>query len=387
MPAFVATYYDVLDNLKWFAQANGAVGQEVLRRAIQMAYREIITARDWQCLVRNGRIHLNAAQTTGTIAYTHSTRQVTLTGATFPSWSVNGSLRIGDTVSDITSQQSDTVVTLDATLNPGADVDDGTSYTLYRRYYVLPSDFVSMSETLSQTDRVIGRYITPAEMFSLDRYNDTTGSVQWYTIAQAPDIYGRMALFVHPASDADETLDFAYKAQPRTIRYTGMDSADKAGTITATAGSATIAGSGTSFASAHVGSIFRIGTASDGPTGIEGINPYAEQRVVAAVSNATSLTLDAAVAASHSAVKYCITDPIDLDVSLYDAFLRCCEKNIALSRDYKNRGAVYAAYNDALFQAKCADGRVTHTGRVGGRVEQARNFRDYGVDPVGTTVD
>jgi hypothetical protein len=387
--AFVATYFDALDNLSWFCQAQGTgAGQEVLRRAVRMAYREIVAARDWQCMVRNGRISIHAAQTTGTIAYNNTTRQATLTGATFPLWCINGSLRIGDVVSDIESQQNDTVVTLDATLNPGEDVAAGTSYTLYQRYYLLPSNFVAMAGTMAEQSWLIGQYITPAQMFSLDRYEDTTGSIQWYTIAQAQDLYGSMALYVHPASDADETLDVAYKSRPRDIRYTGMDTADKAGTISATSGTATITGVGTSFSSAHIGSILRIGTTSADPTGIEGKTPYVEQRTITAVASATSCTLDANVSASYSGVKYNISDPIDLDVSLYDAFLRACENQIALSRDFKNRVAVYAAYQASLFQAKCADGRSIGRSIVGGGggTQRAR-FRDYGLDLVGDTVE
>lgn len=389
---FIATLADVIDGMQDFLAGSGtAAHQQVIRRAIQTAYREIVSARDWKCMIRNGRVPLLAAQTTGTVGYDHADgayeRQVTLVGATWPTWAQDASIRIDDIVCDVEARKSDTVITLDSTMNPGADVAAGTSYTMYPRWYTLPAGFVSLANPTTQGVWTTLREISPAEIFARDREDSTPGEIRWYAIAPAQDLYGSMALYLNPPSNASEPLDFAYKARPRDIRYSGWEANDYAGTISINAGSTTVTGLGTAFAAAHVGSIIRLSSNSTKPTGFEGNNPYVEQRSIAAWTDATHITLDAAVTTTRSAVKYVIADPIDLDVSLYDAFLRCCEKHLAISRDMKNRAAILLAAEDALFRAKGADGRTTGRKIVGGGGGTPLRARDLGIDLVGETVE
>ncbi len=379
----IFTFSDVVEASQDYLQGQTLAGaasagaQQVIRHAIRSAYREIVSARDWKCMIRSGRIQLHAPYTTGTIAYDNATRTVTLTGGTWPSWTVDAAIRFDDVVSDVESVSGATLI-LDATMNPGQDVAAGTTYSLYPRWYCLPAGFVSLAQPMETTLWRFAEEITLSEMFARDRFDSSSGDIRYYAIGPAQDLYGSMALYVHPASDADETIDFAYKTRPRDIRYTGMDAADMAGTIAATSGSAAIVGTSTSFASGHVGSIVRISSSATKPTGIEGANPWVEQRSVAAVTDATHLTLDAAVTANRSGVKYVISDPIDLDVSLYDAFLRCCEKHLAINRASKNAGGAIKIYEEALFAAKCADGRTTQRVIAGARESRPIRLRDYG---------
>ena len=387
MPApQLITYSDAVESMQDFLQGmNVAAHQQVIRRAIQVAYREIVTARDWRCMIRNGRVQLQAPQSTGTIAYDNDTRTLTLSGATLPSWAINGAVCINNVLSDIESVESSTSCTLDATLNPGKDIDTGTSYTLFPRWYILPSDFVSLAGTLNEQIWAAGQYISPAELFTMQRNDQSFGVPRWYTVAQAPDLYGSMALFIHPASDVTETLDFPYVSRPRNLRYSGQDAIDSAGTITVTAGTATVTGDSTQFTADHVGSIIRISGNATKPTGVIGGNPYVEERAIAAYTSATEITLDAAVAASRDAVKYVISDPIDLDISLQDAFMRCAEKQLAISRNLESRNQIILAAEAALFQAKCADGRSIQRGRVGGGPPQRLRLRDVGY--IGDTIE
>ena len=242
-------------------------------------------------------------------------------------------------------------------MNPGADVAS-SSITIYPRWYILPADFMSMHAPATETSWSFGEYRPPSEILGLDRWNDTTGTLRYYTIQEAPDLYGSMALFPWPPADEDATNDFIYKRRPRTLRYTGHDASDYAGTITVTAGSDTVAGSGTSFSSDHVGSILRISSSSSRPTGIEGDNPYVEERSIKAVASATSLTLDAAVTTSRSSVKYVITDPVDIGQVAHNAFLRLVEKHLAILRNLKDRTSIELLAERELQAAKGADSRV-----------------------------
>jgi hypothetical protein len=125
-------------------------------------------------------------------------------------------------------------------------------------------------------------------------------------------------------------------------------------------------GVGTAFTADHVGSILRIGTSTTArPTGLEGASPFAEEFRIIAVADTTHCTLDSTVATSRTGVKCVISDPVDLDISLFDAFVRCCEKQVAVPRDIKGKGDIIGAYDDALFAAKCADSRVSEPAVAG----------------------
>uniref|UniRef100_A0A6H1ZUT6 Uncharacterized protein n=1 Tax=viral metagenome TaxID=1070528 RepID=A0A6H1ZUT6_9ZZZZ len=385
--AEVFTYGDAIAALNDFTQGH-AVGipTSALRRNILSAYREIATAHDWSFLISpSGRVQLVAPQTTGTVVFDLTggatcERQLTLTGATFPTDAADYSIRFDGIVCDIERYYSSTVVSLDAILSPGADVAS-TTYSLWPRYYQLPSDFISMPETEDESlDWGLGRYISPSEMHQRTRYETDTGDVAYYTIGPAPDLHGVMALYVHPPSDATETLDFSYKRKSRQIRYTGTDTNDKAGTVTMTANSTAVTGSSTAFTSLHVGSVIRTAGNSDLPTGIEGTNSWVEQRSIIEVADATHLTLDAYPTSAHSAVKYCISDPIDLEASAYEAFVWLAKKHLATERKLADLRDIERAYETALMRAKSGDSRTRHRRVCGPGTPRYRRLRDICVN-------
>jgi hypothetical protein len=365
---YVFTFADALDSLEYFARGSGIGADQTLRRqAIHAAYREITQARDWTFLQANARIELQAAYTTGTVEYDETggtnERQVTLTSGTWPSWAEDASIRFAspDIVCDVEERKSDTVLTLDATMAPIADISSGASYKLYPRWYRLPNDFLSMARPMGEDDWFIGEEVSKERIEQLNRYEDDEGAIQFYAVGAPLDLHGAMALYIHPRADANETLDIPINRRPRDLRYSGHDSADSDGTISVTAGSASVTGTSTAFDSAMVGSILRIGTDTTyKPTGLDGQYQYGEQRVIHTRTSATAITLDAAVSTTRSSVKYRISDPIDLDVSVYDAFLRCCEKHLARALRAKDYRTVEKAYEEALFNAKQGDHRTTN---------------------------
>lgn len=375
-PTELFTYGDVIAAMDDFMQGH-SVGHppSSLRRNIQAALREFSGLHDWSFLLAPGRVQLTAPQTTGMVVFLLNTgtyeRELTLTGATWPANAQDYSVRFDDIVCDIAERKSDTVVTLDSTMAPGADVAS-TTYSAWPRWYLLPPDFVSMTSTQEETSSwQLGQYVSPAEMFALTRYEDTSGDIEYYTVAATPDLFGRMALFVHPASDATETLDFLFKRRPRSLRYTGKDANDKVGTITMTSESTALTGTSTVFTSTHVGSVIRTAGNSSLPTGMEGSNPWVEQRSIVAVTDATTATLDAAPTATHTDSNYCISDPIDIEVAAYEAFLWCVKRHLATERRFKDLTAIQRTCEDAIVRARASDSRTRHR-RVAGPSSQRR---------------
>lgn len=358
----VFTFADVLDTLDYFSRSMGVGADLTLRRqVVRAAYREVAGARDWTFLRSNARITLRGAQTEGTISYSQANRQVTLTGATWPSWAEDASLRFGDPdlVCDIEEVLSSTVATLDAVMAPVDDIASST-YTLYPRWYRLPRDFAGMAEPMNEESWVLGRQVSKTAIEQLNRYEARTGStIEYYAFGAPLDLYGERAIYVHPPSDTTKTLDIPYLRRPRDLVISGYDSArDTAGTISVAAGSDAVTGTDTAFDSGMVNSILRIGQSSTYPPGgLESSYPYAEQRVIKSVTDATNLVLDAGVSATHTGVKYRISDPVDLDVILWDTLLRAAEMHLARVLRAKAYSATAAEYQRALHKAREADCR------------------------------
>jgi len=359
----VFTFADALDALQDFATGRASVSAAIQRRCVRAAYRKVLTAHDWSFLKVKGGLRVYAPQTDGTIAFDLTggvyERQVTLTDATWPAWIEDAALRIGDVVCDVEEYKSATVVTLDAALNPGADVAAGTSYSAYPRWYALPNDFGQMIAVIGEPTWGTIQPVPYSDPIALDQYGVGTGGTCRYAIGAAPDRYGQMAIFAQPPFDANGVLNFVYRKKARDLRYSGYNSGEYAGTVSVTAGLPTVTGVATTFESGMVGSIFRISATASRPTGLEGINAWAEQRVVAAVAiGGLSLTLDANIATTRAAKGYVISDPIELEGAVWEAFLRACEEQYAAHRGVKDLPAIAALAEEALRRAKAADCRV-----------------------------
>ncbi|HDZ21604.1 hypothetical protein LCGC14_1147520 [marine sediment metagenome] len=394
MPApQLLTYRDAISAANDFVGGlSTGVAQGDIRRAIHVAYREIGDAFSWSFLKKQGRVPLQALESTGTVAYDHTggsnERQLTLTpvaSEVWPSWAVDATVRVGSVPCRVESRISDTVLTLDVNLNPGADVAASTAFQIYPACYTLPHDFESLVQPWGEDTWRFGQQVSRDEILALDRFRETTGGIRCFAVGEVADLQGSLGLYIHPASDATETLDFLYRRRARQLRYSGHDAAETDGTITVNVDSTAVVGVGTAFDAKMVGSTLRVGTGGTNvPTGLDGLYPYDDERIIAGHTDATNVTLDTAITTARSGVKYCISDAIDLHAAAHNAFLACVTKHLAVSRNMKHKAEMIALYDDALMQARGADHRVTQR-RVAGRPTVRRvRLADY---PMGTDVE
>jgi hypothetical protein len=383
---FVVTYDDVLERLRLFVSARGqSVEQGALRYAAQSSLRQIVSTRDWQSLMRLWRVQLVATQTAGTVTYRASggtyPRQLTLSGATWPSWAQDATIRIGDVLVDIDTVYSSTVATCREPRVPVADISTASAYTLGRGWYALDPKFIAMWDPSEASGLFCGQYIPFSEYAKLDLRHPYSGNVRYWTVGPAPNQLGTMALYVYPWSQTAESYDMVVKLRPRDMRVAGSEAWARQGTVSVASGEAAVTGTGTAFRSSMVGSIIRF--SYDGtslPTGIDGVNPYAEQRVIIAVDGTSALTLDGPVGQTFSGVKYVVSDPLDIDISMYDAYLRLAERNLASGA--KDFAAIEKAYRDALFLAKTADGRTRAMAIAGEAVASEYRLSDSTDRPI-----
>ncbi len=326
------TYFDLVESL--IVSSYGGpqdAEQRDIRSAIHKAYNELTTIRDWGYYSVHGRIVTNPAYTTGTIGITSGA--VTLTGGSFATAGVTAAnakhwtIRAGDRSYPLADYSSATAVTLESAFS-GIDVSPGSSYTLFRTIYPLPSDFKNMDEPSDEFNWWSGLYVTPDEAMKIERVSNSSGEPYHWTLIKDPH-GASWAIKLVGWPTAKETIDFTYRRTARPIRYSGHEAALRQGTISAS--TTAVTGTGTAFHSGLVGSILRTGDAGNFPGPIESITPwYSESRIRAVTSN-TALATDSNVN-TGSGTKYLITDPIDVAPHMQSALESCCDYWLARTR-------------------------------------------------------
>lgn len=380
------TARDVVDNLMDFLDAV-ASGNSVrqCRESAQEGLRDLGNAAEWSYYKRLGRVDTSAYYATGTVAfdYTGGTyeRMLTLSSGTWPTWAAKGVVIISGVPYQVDEYKTSTIVTLTAATNPGQDVAAGTSYAIYRDHFDLPTDFKAMLDPVVVTNNRGVDYLPPDEFFYYQsRHISSAGQPRFYTITGDPDNLGPMVLYLHPYPDSTVYhVDFAYHARPRAISV--FDYHD--GAVTTSSGSATLTGVGTAWTSRMDGSVIRISDVTNKlPTGLEGDYPYIQESRILQVVSATSLRMSAAAAATYTAVKHLVADPIDVeDGVMMNAYLRACERALAVKRRLSRKDEVNAEYINAVQFALSADRRALHT-KVVGRGGHSYSIKDM---PLSTT--
>lgn len=364
MPSVIemTTYQDLVDHLIDYQRDNTrGDAQRDARRAVQSAWRTLPNAHRWSYYDRSGRFVTNAPYTTGTIEFDltggSSERLLTLSDGTWPSWSSLGVIVIGDNTYGVARRLDSTTLQLEQDKAPSADVAASTSYTLYRDTYPTPPDLRAVDDMCTTNSWRRTNFIHSREWNIAHRYNPTSSNTpQFYTIFGSPEYMGSMAFGLYPYPDSAINMDFMYKGGARNL----INEQISDGTIVTASSSLTVTGTDTVFNADHIGAVLRVSAnTNEIPTGRFGANPFDQERVIVAVDSTTSCTVDQEFDISLSAVKYTISDPLDIEPNaMLTAFLRCCEKEIAIQRRFDDRKECIQLYNEALADAKEADSRI-----------------------------
>lgn len=366
------TYQDavewLVDSLEG-SEPNTDRANRLARKAIHEAYRDLPTLHNWTYLYRRHSFATVAQYSTGTVVYDHTggaySRMLTLTTGTWPSWAAFGRVVFGGNHYDVATRESDSIITLSANSNPGDDVAS-TTYRIYRSAYPLPIDY-GFHVSLVDEDGICIPYATNEDAFINTEAFDTASDPDYFTVRGDGEYYGSLSLVFTPPPSAAERYMLLYGRTPRPLRTVLVS-----GTCSLTAGQLTVTGSG--FDSKHVGSIIRFSSSETVPTSVFGTiagtdNPYLAQRAITAVSNSSTLTIDATVSSTTnlSGVGFTISDPLDFEHrSMLSVFLRLAEEKMAMltgRKDYQQR---QIATQMAIRQAVAADWRDRSQGVAGG---------------------
>lgn len=359
------TYQDAIDRTSDFVTSGGGNGQNrIIKQSVLEAYEELCNCHDWNYFYKLHRVSVYAA-VTGTCAYTSSTRILTIDSGTWPTWATQGAVvRIDNVNYLVRDQASTTTLLLDEVQCPSEDIATGTSFSVFRLYYGLPSDFRAMSRPLDSQGDYWSYYVSPEEWARSQQYNTQTSTPWCWTVMGDPHETGRMCVAVSPGYDTDRTIDMMIQKSPRPLIYDGNQSFCRTGTVSVS--TATVTGSSTAFESNMAGAVLRIARSGSTtcPDGAGGNNPYERQAYISQDGSITST--GATIEGSWSGVsarKYTISDPIDLSPQMINAFFRGCEYKISTKLNLKTMAQAERLYLMALATAKSADSpaRVTRS--------------------------
>lgn len=325
----LTTYADLVDHLFDYGGASASAPDErYSRAAVQAAVNQLPQMRHWNYYYSPWLQITNASQRTSTITYDHEgglyDRMVTIASGTWPSWASLGVIRINQVDYEVAERKSSTVITLSANTNPGSDIAAGTEYVIYRNAYPLPTDYMSLGPVINQTNQTRLVYIDPSEWHDRAVYQYGPGLPICYTIMGSRNYLNTMTMFLYPAPDSAYSLAGIYQRRLRPITIHD----ETAGKVTVTSSSTTVTGTGTAFTSYMVGSVIRFHADTDNPpTALGGAYPFQVERMITAVADANTLTIDAVTGQAYTNVKYRISDPVDIrEANMLNLLLRECER-------------------------------------------------------------
>jgi hypothetical protein len=353
------TAQDLVERLIDFAGAD--TGDKILRqarRAMQDALREFPGLHRWTYHYGQLRLQLVAAYSDGTVEYDATTRELTLADGTWPSWAASGSVRINDVVAQVASRDSGTVLTMASAYTFSDDIDSGTAYTLYQDQYDLPADFLASDSAIAEQRFGTLRYVVPGSAMWAERTALRLGTPTHYTFLPSRTTAGRLAMRVTPIPDAAQTLDAVYQRRMRGIVHDGNGPYATGGSVSVTEGLKAVTGVNTHFRSDMVGSVLRCGADSATPSGPDGLTPALFSSVIAAVTDATTLTVTDAAPQDFAGVAYTISDPLDLEEgTMLTSFMWQAIKHLANELRMKDLANIQAGAAERLREAREADSR------------------------------
>ncbi len=329
------------------------------RGSILQAYDTIPYRHPWSYYFRQRLLQTVASYGTGTVAFTFATRQLTLTGGTWPAWAAFGHVIIGNVHYDVEDRTSNSVITLTASSNPGADVSS-TSYQIYRSEYPLPADFNQLSRLWDIEGGFPIHFVDEIQQHvALQRLDRVPGSPRRCTIRASGKYQGLRELVFGPPPSTSLTYDFFYHAAPRPLAIEDYSS----GTVAVTSATTTVTGSSTTFPANCAGSIIRF-AATTCPTkpssalgSIDGAdNPFVFEDVIKSYTSATSIELTSAAPQSLTGSGYVISDPLDIEPRvMLTAFQRHAEAEFSRKSGRPDAPARIALARQALLEAMEAD--------------------------------
>tara|TARA_R110002110_G_scaffold415556_1_gene650609 strand:- start:560 stop:1726 length:1167 start_codon:yes stop_codon:yes gene_type:complete len=361
------TYRDTYEHL---LDVFGLTGKDqnqtirMLRRAITEAYRRLPGLNNWAYYLRTTMVQTDATYATGTIAYSTSTNQVTLSSGTWPTNAVYGVLIISEVQYKIARRISDTVIELDSVSKPASTVAAGTSYRWARFRYLLPIDVGDIREVINSQYLHSLMRLPAEDIFWRTQVLNTETYPSAWSMIRSEDYPGRWELWFSSADASARELRILYEAQMTSLPIEEI-----------TTGTVTTVGDVVTFSSAVlttdcVGCVLRVSTDTNKPTPKVGswidsdtghvTRLPSDERVITQYTTTTTAVLNRALTSDVSGKAYSLSSHVDVNPStMWELFMRICEQqyNIITRANEKDQMQSRGNMQEALRAAAIADSR------------------------------
>lgn len=293
-----------------------------VRQAVVHGVREVMQCRDWLWHTRTGQfLTQNVTATVTSIVAGES--QLTVSDAS--SLVAGRILNVGgyfDEPCRIVSINGD-VVTTSLPANQSLVLGESPTLTM-QTFYDLPPECRNIDSLVTHTVGTLHCYLSPQEWHRLEINTKGTGEPYYYTMMRSdvnPECY--QIRFVGVPTNGT-WVHYTYRYSPPPIKWMGYEAATRQGRVSVASDAVTVTAVDTEFPSDINGSIIRFGTSSDDPEPIGSLFPFVRERVIAARTSNTSLTVSEPLV-PRTGVKYCITDHIDCSPTMWTAILSAAE--------------------------------------------------------------
>lgn len=202
--------------------ANGTQADTEIKQAVNDALDMIAQERLWPYYKTHGEVSFADDYSTGTIAITQGSANVTLTTGTWPSNAASCKIRIGGKVYRVSSRTSDSVIVL-ASAWAAASIT-GETYVLFQDEYTLPSDCMRIGALLPGSNWGMG--VEPMGLDQILAAQQVSVSGSKYPTQWAVHAHGATAkLIVYPYPNEANILHFWYYRKPAAL-VNSLDEAD-----------------------------------------------------------------------------------------------------------------------------------------------------------------
>lgn len=206
-----------------------------VRNSVLAAWARLMTLHEWAYFHRMGTLLTYAGQTTGTVDFSVSTRQVTLTGATWPANATSRHVRLDENWYPVYKRISNTVIELYSGKHPIIGLDDQT-YLIQQVVYPLPQDVGDILQVIEGIQNVQLMRLNIIEAFQIQE------GFAWSPIL--PTSYALIGdsnnpqcwnMWIPTEQTQDTVLQYMYKAR----RPNDVLTRESRGTVTVASGVAT----------------------------------------------------------------------------------------------------------------------------------------------------
>jgi len=371
------TYRDTYEHLLdvfGLAGSDQNVTVRNLRRAIVEAYRRLPGLNHWAYYLRTTMVQTDATYSTGTIAYSTSTNEATLTSGTWPTNAALGVLIISEVQYKIARRISSTVVELDSVSKPASTVAAGTSYRWARFRYLLPIDVGDIREVINSQYLHSLMRLSAEDIFWRTQVLNTETYPSAWAMIRSEDYPGRWELWFSSADASARELRILYEARMTSLPIEEIS----AGTVTTVADVVTFTSE--ILTEDCVGCVLRIATDTNKPTPRVGSwidddtghvtrLPSAE-RIITQYTTTTTAVINRSLSSDVSGKGYSLSSQVDVNPStMWELFMRLCEQQYDIitrandkAQNQSRRNSQESLRAACIADARRIEGVQRHTG-------------------------